>query len=427
MPYIFDFGYLLFLLAVSPVILWRALILGKYREGISERFFGLVPVLPKEKSGPRLWLHAVSVGEVNLLKPLLKRIAESHPNWEIVISATSKTGYELAKKSFADRIVFRCPLDFHWATERAMKRLCPDLLVLAELEIWPNLLLSAKRRGVRVAVVNGRISDASFPTYHRFRFFLQRFFRRVDRIVAQDQTAADRFLALGAAHDAVAVTGSMKFDGARTDRRNEKTVELARLAGISDEDVVFLAGSSQEPEEKFALETFRELAPIYPKLRLILVPRHPERFDAVARLLDESGLPSIRRTKLGERAEKDQTPPILLVDTVGELGAWWGTARIAFVGGSMGPRGGQNMIEPAAYGAAVSFGPNTKNFRDISTMMIQANAAEVVADQAEMTAFVRHALADPSWAESLGGRAKKLVVSQQGATAQTVGYLEKLI
>jgi 3-deoxy-D-manno-octulosonic-acid transferase len=276
--------------------------------------------------------------------------------------------------------------------------------------------------------------------------------RQIDLIAAQNDESADRFRALGAPTDRVIVTGSLKYDGAQTDRNNPRTQSLRQLADIADNDIVFLAGSTQEPEEQYAIDIFRRLEPTHPRLRLIIVPRHPERFDAVAKLLEASHLPWQRRSDLANqppakpgaasdppaqplnRSAINQPPtlpgvsaPVLLVDTIGELGAWWGTAQIAFVGGSFGDRGGQNMIEPAAYGAAVSFGPNTRNFRDIVTALRAADAAVVVQDAAQLEAFVSHCLIDQQNATAIGVRAQKLVQGQLGATARTVALLESLL
>jgi 3-deoxy-D-manno-octulosonic-acid transferase len=315
-----------------------------------------------------------------------------------------------------------------------MRRVRPTALVLAELELWPNLIAAAKEHGARVAIINGRLSDRSFPGYRRIRPLVARVLRQIDLIAAQNDETANRFRALGAPPNRVHVTGSLKYDGAQTDRNNPRTAALSELANIAEPDVVFLAGSTQEPEEQIAIEIFRRLAPQHPRLRLIVVPRHPERFDAVARLLETSGLDWIRRSELNRKrgpaplVENSREPtgrrPALLVDTVGELGAWWGAAHIAFVGGSFGPRGGQNMIEPAAYGAAVSFGPNTRNFRDIVATLLKADAAVLVNDAIALEAFVRRCLEEPAYAAALGNRAQQLVLSQLGATASTIALVE---
>jgi 3-deoxy-D-manno-octulosonic-acid transferase len=429
-----DLCYLLLILVSLPWLVKEAVTKGKYREGFAARFLGFVPRRVSTKKC--LWFHAVSVGEVNLLEPLLKKIKAQHPDWECVVSTTTKTGMALAKKKYAGLTVFYCPLDFTWATASAMRRIRPDVLVLAELELWPNLIRAAKRRGAKVAVINGRLSEHSHKGYRRIRFFIGRLLRKLDVIAVQDETYAGRFADLGADENSLPITGSMKYDGAETDRKNAKTVRLARLAGIAEDDVVFLAGSTQSPEEEAAIGIFKRLADEFPRLKLILVPRHPERFAEVAALLDQSGAAWRRRTTLDsphprplspeERGESSM-PRILLVDCVGELGAWWGTAQIAFVGGSFGQRGGQNMIEPAAYGAAVSFGPNTWNFRDIVTAILDHQAAVVVKDERELETFVRRCLSKPAYSVELGRRAQSLVQAQLGATDKTLRLLEGLV
>jgi 3-deoxy-D-manno-octulosonic-acid transferase len=246
-------------------------------------------------------------------------------------------------------------------------------------------------------------------------------FAELDLVVAQTEEFADRFQQLGTPGEKIHVAGSLKFDGARSDRANDSTLRLAQLAGLAADDMVFLAGSTQSPEETYALRIFQTLAPRFPRLRLILVPRHPERFTEVAKVLETSGVAWARRSELTTISPK--SVKVILVDAVGELGAWWGTADIAFVGGSMGKRGGQNMIEPAAYGVATSFGPNTWNFRDVVARFLAANAAVVVQNESELAAFVERCLSDDNYRTTLGNRAAQLVQQQQGATEATLRYL----
>jgi 3-deoxy-D-manno-octulosonic-acid transferase len=408
--------YLTLLLAALPWLVWSAVKQGKYREGFAQKFLGRVPRRPGAR--PCAWLHAVSVGEVNLLQTTLDAWRVAQPELELVISTTTKTGYDLARKKYADHTVFYCPLDFSWAVAQAMRRVRPAVLVLAELELWPNLILAAHRQGTPVAIINGRLSDNSFRGYRRLRPLVRRLLQRVELVAAQNEETADRFRQLGAQR--VTVTGSLKFDGATPQRNNPETNALRQLAKFSDRDVVWLAGSTQAPEEQIVIEIFQSLSVQFPQLRLVLVPRHPERFAEVAQLLDQSQLAWTRRTQL---LASQATPQVLLVDTVGELGAWWGTATVGFVGGSLGSRGGQNMLEPAAYGVATSFGPNTRNFRDIVSQLLAAEAAQVVSSRGALEAFVRRALEDPAWAQQLGARARQLVLTQQGATERTVQQL----
>lgn len=422
MAWLLNLIYAALLCGLSPWLVYSAVRHGKYRHGLSEKLFGLVP--PRRGDRRCVWFHAVSVGEVNLLQPLLERFEREFPDWEVVISATTVTGHELARKKYAPRPVFYCPLDFSWAVSHALARVRPDVLILAELELWPNLIRIASRRGVRLAIVNGRLSDKSARGYGRIRWLVSRLLPRFDFLAVQSDEYAGRFLTLGARPESVVVTGNVKFDGAPTDRGQAKTRHLAALAGLADDDVVFLAGSTQAPEESLALDAFRDLSHRFPRLRLIVVPRHKERFEEVANLLRESGLPFQRRSRL-EADGPDRAARVLLVDTIGELGAWWGTAMIGFVGGSLGTRGGQNMLEPSGYGVAVSFGPRTQNFRDIVALLRACDGCVVVQDGAELQRFVLRCLEDPAWARDLGQRARALVLSQQGATERTIQLLRQ--
>lgn len=422
-------AYLLVVVLASPLIFWSMLTKGKYREGFGEKLLGLTP--RRVGNGTCVWLHAVSVGEVNLLATTLGELTSRHLDLVVVISTTTKTGYDLARRKYGDRhTVFYCPLDFSWAVRRAMKRVRPDLLVLAELELWPNLINAAKDYGARVAIINGRLSDNSFRGYERIGWFVSRALKNVDIIAAQDATTADRFQSLlhGEAKpqaNRIVITGSLKYDGAQTDRNNARTTQLRHLAGFTPADVVWLVGSTQAPEEEMAIRIFSELFPKHTSLRLVIVPRHPERFGEVARLLDKSDLEWQRRSQLSE--SQAPSSQVLLVDTVGELGAWWGAATIGFVGGSFGERGGQNIVEPAAYGVATCFGPNTWNFRDIVTSLLAADGAKVVGDEAGLQTFVERCLIEPTFADELGQRAAAFVGTQLGATARTVDLLEELL
>jgi 3-deoxy-D-manno-octulosonic-acid transferase len=423
MPYLLNCVYLILIVCFSPWLAYAAIRQGKYRDGWGAKFLGLVP--QRAGNRPCVWLHAVSVGEVNLLQPILAQLGQEHPTWECVISTTTRTGLALARKKYAGYPVFYCPLDFTWAVRHAMRRIRPAVLVLAELELWPNLIRAARQHGASVAVVNGRLSDKSYRGYRRIRPLVRRSLRCIDLIAAQNETYAERFRALGARPAAVHVTGSIKFDGAQTEPDNPATTRLRQLWSVPDEAFVLLAGSTQDPEERMAVQAFRDILPRCPDARLIVVPRHPERFEEVAQMLDRTGLPWQRRSRCDESAG----PPahILLVDIVGELGAWWGLADVGFVGGSMGRRGGQNMIEPAGYGVAVCFGPNTWNFRDVVLQLLERQAAVVVHDQVEFTAFVRRCLETPQFARELGQRARALVLEQQGATRRTIDLLTPLV
>ena len=415
--------YLAALTFASPLIAYKSWRTGKYREGFGQKLMGRL----RTRKGSRycVWLHAVSVGEVNLIEVLIEELRRRHPKWEFCVTTSTKSGYDLARKKYRrDYAVFYCPLDFTWAVKRAVRRVRPDLLLLAELELWPNLIAEVKKQGGKVAVVNGRLSENSFKGYRRLGSIVQKTLASVDLVAAQDQATAERFEAIGAKPEVIQVSGSLKYDGASTTKSNPVTNHFRELCCWKGNETIFLAGSTQEPEEAIALQVFEELTEDHPELRLILVPRHPERFDEVAKLLDSSGLAWNRRSELESAIGTDEEAKILLVDSVGELGSWWGLADIGFVGGSFGDRGGQNMIEPAAYGVATSFGPNTKNFRDIVSTLLKADAARVVQTPDDLQAFVTACLKMPSEAKQLGLRAQALVESQLGATYRTANLVE---
>jgi 3-deoxy-D-manno-octulosonic-acid transferase len=422
-----DLIYLILLVVAAPYLVYQAMRRGKYRTGWRAKLCGGAP--RRTTQGECVWFHAVSVGEVNLLKTVLTRFESAHPDVESVISTTTSTGYELAQRMYAPRLVFYCPLDFSWSVRRALRRVRPTMLVLVELEIWPNLIREAKARGVKVAVVNGRLSERSARGYSRVRNFVRPLFAKLDLVLAQTTTYAQRFLDLGGRPESVQVTGSVKFDGAPSSRENSATQDLRRRAEIVDNDFVFLAGSTQSPEESWAIETYRQLAPSMPHLRLIIVPRHAERFEEVAALLEKSGIAWERRSKWTSSTPRtnELRPRILLVDAIGELGAWWGAADVGFVGGSTGSRGGQNMIEPAAYGVATCFGPKTHNFRDIVELLLTHRAAKVIHTRDDLTAFVKQMAESPEERRELGQRASQVVQRQRGAAEKSVQMLGSLL
>ena len=416
-----DLIYLVAFVALLPWVAWRKFFGGRPVAAPWTRFTGNVAGADKALGTARIWLHGVSVGEVQLLASLAAEIGRQAKatgrTVDCVISSSTTTGLEVAAKRFGAERAFPCPLDFTWAVDRALDRVRPDLLVLGELELWPNLLARVRRRGIPIVVANARMSGRSAAGYARIRPLVRRMLGRVGLVVARSQADADRFAALGA--PAVVVTGSMKFDGVRGDRQEPDVARLRSLAGIAADDVVFLAGSTQDPEERLAAEAFLAERDAHPRLRLVIVPRHVERAAEVGTILDGLGLAWQARSRI-EREGVDPTARVLLVDATGELAWWWGTATIAFVGGSLdGKRGGQNMLEPAAYGAAVSFGPHTRNFKDEVARLLAADSAVVVADGNDLRAFVARCLDDPGFAAALGRRAAACVASQRGATTTT--------
>lgn len=418
--------YVGLLIVLSPWLLFRAVVQGKYRQGWSEKFLGHCAV--RTSTGPAIWFHAVSVGEVLILRTILPQLREAIPECEIWISTTTHTGHAVACEKYPDCRVIYFPLDLTWAVRQALTRVNPSLIVLVELELWPNFIREAAARSIPLVLINGRMSERSFRGYRRIRRLMARLWSGFARIAVQSEEYRRRLEELGAPSDRLVVTGSTKYDGLESDRQNPRTQEIRQRFCLRADEIVFMAGSTQSPEESYALDTWTALRLSHPKLRLVLVPRHQERFEEVANLVESRGLTLIRRSQvksggadlLPHPHEENSSLPVLLLDTLGELGAAWGLADIAFVGGSLTPRGGQNMIEPAAYAVAVLFGPNTSNFRQVVELLLTEQAARVVKTPEDLTSQVEQLLKNPALAQQLGATAQRLVMQQQGATARTV-------
>ncbi|HBV62044.1 MAG TPA: 3-deoxy-D-manno-octulosonic acid transferase [Rhodopirellula sp.] len=414
------------LVLLSPIILYRMIRHGRYRRGVSQKLWGLSSADAKIITGGRrcIWVHAVSVGEVNLLPRLISEL-ERTTKLPIVVSTSTDTGYDLAVQHFGSQRVFFCPLDFTWAVRRTMQALDPMQLVLAELELWPNLIRIAANRGCPTIIVNGRLSERSCTGYQKFARLTQPIFRRLHWVACQDETSRGHFAACGTAPERLEVTGSLKFDDAPQNRDAPEVTQRKVWAGIEPSHQVWVVGSTQDGEEQMAIAAFLELRSRHPQLRLALVPRHKERFDRVAELVTDAGLKLRRRTE-PQRPDSGTWPSrqVILIDTIGELRHWWGVADIATVGGSFGDRGGQNMLEPAGYGCAVSFGPNTRNFKEIADRLLKAHAASRLQNGEELTGFVDRCILEPTFAATLGRSAQQLVQRHRGAVNRTVERLQ---
>jgi 3-deoxy-D-manno-octulosonic-acid transferase len=424
MAYLLNALYVWLLIGLSPWLLYKSLTTRKYRRGLWCKLTGFVP--RRTSAAPCAWLHGVSVGEIHLLRHVVAHFRQRYPDWKCVVSTTTDTGYDEAVKRFPDLTVVYWPLDFTWAVGCALGRVNPSLVVLAEGEVWPNFLAAARRRDIPVAQINGRMSPRSFRRYRRFPFLGRWLFGKLALLAVQTEEYAACFRALGAPPERVMVTGSVKYDGVETDRHNPRTQVLRRLFAVTSDCLVWVAGSTQAPEEQLVVDIFRRASERHRGLRLFLVPRQKERFDEVAGLLRRSGLPFVRRSQLTQPLAGDA--PIVLVDTIGELGALWGLADVAFVGGSLdGKRGGQNMIEPAAYGAAVVFGPHVWNFKETVARLLEQQAAVQVVDAVALEGEVLRLLGDEAARATLAFAAQHFVASQQGATNRTIDALGELL
>ena len=422
MKYLLNTIYFVILAFALPWVAVLRVASGKSLRSWPAKFFGLLPEFPEHEN--RIWFHAVSVGEVNLLGTVIQRFRESRPDAKVCLSVTTDTGFELAKSKFKDCDVFYFPWDFSWAIQRVIRTLQPRCLVLAELEIWPNLMGIADRQELPVVVVNARLSEKSFRGYRRFSWLTRPLFCRIQQVAAQNETYAKRFYELGVPSNRISVTGSVKFDGAHLDRNTDRTIEFRKLTNITDGDAIFMAGSTQEGEDATVIEAFKLASQSYPNLRLIIAPRHPNRASQIASLVKAASLEPAFRSKLNAPLDSKQ---VLIVDTIGELSDWWGVADIAFVGGSLGDRGGQNMIEPAAKGCAICFGPNTRNFKQVVELFLKHEIATVVRNENEISDLIVQTLNSSGQTANKREKARQLIISQQGATDKTVAIISSIL
>lgn len=407
-----------------PYWLYQIVRRGKYRRGFAERI-GKVPSRLKssgDSGGRVIWVHAVSVGEVLAISGLVQQMRESFPGHRVVISTTTDAGQDLARKRFGAESVFYFPMDFGFAIRPYLRELNPELVILAETEFWPNFLRLVHGRGAAIAVVNARISDRSWPRYQRFEWALRRMLAAVDLFLAQTQNDRQRLEALGADPERVHVTGNLKFD-VSLPAVPPIVDQLRQAIAVEHGGPVLVCGSTVDDEEAPLLKAFENLRVSHPRAVMILAPRHPERFDDVAILVQQMGIALQRRSRWqGEPLAGG----VFLVDSIGELAALYALADVAFVGGSLVPRGGHNIIEPAQHGVAIVTGNHTENFRDIVGLFQSRDAVRIVG-LAELPLTLMHLLEDEAERQALGRRAKETIQSQMGATSRTLQALKGLV
>jgi 3-deoxy-D-manno-octulosonic-acid transferase len=449
-------SYLLYSLALAagmllslPYWLYQILRHGKYRSGFFERMgkvparltvlagsqaepqpnhgVGGPPVVaratrPRTGPGRVIWVHAVSLGEVLAVSRLVQEIRQNFPQHRVLVSTTTDTGQELARQRFGEETVFYFPMDFAFAIRPYLQALQPELVVLAETEFWPNFLRLVHAGGARIAVVNARISDRSWPRYRRFPWALRRMLVHVDLFLAQTQQDCTRLRSIGAEASRLQVTGNLKFD-VSLPPPPPLIESLRRSLAAEGAGPVLVCGSTVEDEEPPLLKAFENLRVAHPRAVMILAPRHPERFDQVAILVRQLDIPSSRRSLWqGEPLAGG----VFLVDSIGELAALYALADVAFVGGSLVPRGGHNIIEPAQHGVAIVTGNHTENFRDIIALFQSRDAVRIVG-LSELPLTLMQLLADDGERRGLGRRARETMKSQMGATSRTLEALKTLI
>ena len=397
---------------------------GKYRHGLGERLGRVPDHLNSNPFRPAIWIHAVSVGEVLAISGLVEKLRSSFPEYRVVVSTTTDTGQRLARKRFGDENVFFFPLDFGFAIRPYLRLLRPVLIVVAETEFWPNFLRISHQSRARIAIVNARISDRSLPGYRRFRRIFARILNHVDLFLAQTAEDARRLQDIGAPADRIQVSGNLKFDVPLP----PPAPIIASLRSAFEQagaGPIFVCGSTVEDEESLLVRAFENVLGSYPKSLMILAPRHPERFVEVSKFLENLRIRFWRRsTWNGEPIAGG----VFLLDTIGELASLYSLADVAFVGGSLVPRGGHNIIEPAQHGVAIVVGNHTENFRDIIAIFAANNAVKIVGP-AELPLVFMELIAAENNDEriALGRRAADTVRQQTGATERTMSELKILL
>ena len=419
MHLLYSAAVVCYALAMSPRLLYEAVRHGKYVGTLRERW-GHLPDGVDPGGRPSIWVHAVSVGEVQAARTLIPGLRDRYPGHRLWLSTTTRTGRAVAAGIVAVDGLFYFPLDLPPAVDRVLDRVRPVLFVAVDTELWPNLLRRCARRGVRTVLVNGRISDRSYPRYRLVRRWFRRVLADVDRCCAQSDESARRLVALGAPADRVVTTGNLKFDALPAPRPGppSRDGDLPRSLGLAPDRPVLVAASTHPGEEGPVLDAFRRLRSRVPDLVLVLAPRHPERGAEVAALAADRGLAVVRRSRLPE--DGAGRADVVVLDTVGELPALFPAATVVFVGGSLAPVGGHNVIEPAAWGRPVMFGPHMENFAEIAELFLAHRAARRVSGAGELEPVLAELLADPRQRAELGAAARSLVEANRGAAARSL-------
>ena len=428
MRIILDLVYLLAGAAYSPVVVYRAVRHKRYRTGWDQRFGKITRRSPTKKC---IWLHAVSVGEVNAAKTIIKELENKFGDFEIVISTTTDTGFARATSLFGENHqVFFFPFDFSWIMRRAFSNIRPAICLLMELEVWPNFVQIAQKLNVPVIVVNGRISDKSYPAYKRIKPIAKKFFSKINLILAQTEQYAQRFIELGCPDEKVIVTGSLKYDTAQIADKVEGADLLAAQININDERL-WVAGATGNDEEKILLDVYQNLKQQNPfrDLRLAIVPRKPERFDEVAQLIERRGFPFIRYSRIKNNTAQLQANNqiIILGDTMGDLRKFYSLATIIFVGRSLVPMGGSDMTEAAALAKCTIFGPHAFNFKQTVDVLLKDNGAIMVKDKQELLQTMQKCLSEPDFAQEIAKNGQEVIRKNQGATAKSIDQIAKFL
>lgn len=415
----YDTVWWVAILLASPWWVGRSLFDPGFRRMVRQRLTLDAPPRAKRAGKRRVLVHGVSMGEIKAAASLVEELASAHPELEVVLSASTDTGLEMARKLYPGHTVVRFPLDPAAVVRRFLRRVDPDCVVLVELEIWPNFLRAANRAGIPIAVINGRITERSHSRYLSFKHLLPQF-NRITLFCAQGEEYAARFASLVQGRERILVTGNVKADNL-VQGPVEPSAELARLVGAAPGQLVLCAGSTHDPEERLLVGAWRAAAP---EARLVLVPRHPRRVPEVIEELRAQGEAPQRLTALraGEAPERGRP---LIVDTIGELEGIYGLSDLVFVGGTLVEHGGQNMLEPAAQGRAVFYGPHVENFLFEAGLLEVRGGGLRLGGRGELAGALAELVTDADLRRRMGAAALAAVEEQKGATRRTLAALQE--
>ncbi len=423
LQWIINIGYIIAGLLFLPVVIYRMITSKRYLRGWKNRL-GFIP--KRYTNQPAIWIHAVSLGEVNAVKSLIDRLKQQLPFHEIFVSTTTDTGYDRAVSLYGQDNVFFFPFDFSWTIKKAINRLRPELIILAELEIWPNLVLQAKKRDIPVILINGRITEKSMSRYSIVKGLLKPIFNQLDCFMVQDRTYRQRFEALGVEPNKIIITGSLKWDGAISADKIENQESLANALGINKQYPLIVAGSTGDDlEEEAIIRAYQQLRSQFSNLQLAIIPRKPERFEHVASIISSRGFYPVKRS---EHPDGTQGPSgiisgrtaIVLGDTMGELRKFYALSSVVFVGRTLVEMGGSDVMEVAALGKPIIIGPHYDNFKDAVEKLKQAGAIKIIDKPEKLAGAIGDILSNRDKAILMADNAKKVVQQNQGATKQTV-------
>jgi len=417
---IYNLVFFIFILVYLPVYLLR----GKFHQG----FLGRLGILPAFLNLDRpIWVHAVSVGEAVSIKELIGQLRKAYPHKKLVISTVTSTGNKIAQGLVGNNdLLIYLPLDLSFIVRGVLERVNPCLFIIAETEIWPNLISQLYKKKIPIVIVNGRISDSSYSGYSAIKYLIRPILRKINMFLLQSDTDASRLQKLGVAKEKMRVTGNLKFDLNLNAGSGLSTLEERRKLMLGPEDKLWVCGSTHAGEEKLIMQTYQELLLVYPKLKLLIAPRHPERSQEIAALAGKMKFVPVLVSNLSGACRICSNNSIFILDTIGKLFNYYACSDIVFVGGSLVKTGGHNILEPASLKKPVIFGPYMFNFRDIVDLFIQAEAGIMVKDTVELNSKIKELLSSNLMAKNYGERAYKLINEYSGATLKNVQIIKQL-